>query len=442
MKPMPRIIGLLLVLGLLGGIAYWDEWQTKEEAKEQEESSKVFSSLKTEDVKSIKIKSGLENYEMILEKQDDRWFITEPLPYLADQGAVNLYLGQIVDLKFEKSLAEDSSDRLKDFGLDDPEISVTLNDDAKLALALGLKAPVGYNRYLLSGNEGPVKLVGGHVSTALNKKIHEFRDKTIQMPSQNKLKQVFLINEEEISFERVEDQWELTNEKQIDEDAFTEFMGYWRNNVIEEFIDQPSQELGAAIRVNVPGTEFIGTLRWVDQENNEVNWQFFENNESLYGRKVGSPSLFKLSEDTKIQLQKTLWDFQYKKVVDINSTDVEKVSINGQVFTKKDDQWLSMDGSTKDFISDMLLDIEYASALKVWSADELKLREDHLKFSIILEMKNNAQVEFAVYEDQDNAGSYLVRPKSYSQVFEVDSSFIENFSEQQLAKSEDDDSQG
>ncbi len=444
MKAMTKIIGLLLVLGILGGVAYWDEWQTERETKEKENLSKVFIDLAAKDIISIQIESKIEDYKLTLEKQSGNWTIVSPLSYLADQEVVAAFLKQVVDLKFEKSLPVDTANRLKDFGLDNPEISVTLNKDAKLSLALGLKTPVGYNRYMRVGGSGPVKVVGGYLGTALNKKIHEFRDKTIQMPSQNNLKQLTLINNEEVPFTRVDGEWKLGGEKNlpIDEDAFSQFMGYWRNNIIEEFIDKPSSDLAAAIRVNTAGTSLVAALRWIDGSGQDISWQFLENNDVLYGRMVGQEALYKISSAAKDQLQKTLWDFQYKKIADFNSTEVQKVKINDLLYVKKNNQWVAPDDSVKEFVASMLLDVEYANALEIKPLHEVELAKDRLQFSVLLEMENNSQIEFEVYKHPKEPASLWVRLKSSDQVFVVSDSFVDNFTENHLAKSEDDDSQG
>ena len=57
---------------------------------------------------------------------------------------------------------------------------------------------------------------------------------------------------DEEAFIRKGDSWELDNEKikRIDEDSFSDFIGYWRNNVVTEFLDNASPEFVAALRLN------------------------------------------------------------------------------------------------------------------------------------------------------------------------------------------------
>ena len=97
--------------------------------------------------------------------------LQEPVQSSADQKIVNSLLSRSLISKYEKQLADTSKDKLGDYGLDQPEIQLTINDQS---LSLGHASPVGYSRYGLSANSTGVLVVGGHQYVSLTKRSMSF----------------------------------------------------------------------------------------------------------------------------------------------------------------------------------------------------------------------------------------------------------------------------
>ena len=164
-------------------------------------------------------------------------------------------------------------------------------------------------------------------------------------------------------------------------------------------MDNASPEFVAALRLNNPGTELVGTLLWKTQSGEESGWQFVDNNGTLYGKRISDGLLTKLTEETKEQLDRGLWDFQYKKVVEFDSNEVAAVVLNGENYKNQDGKWVDQKGEEKDFVRSMLIDLEYGSATDLMARDEFSKENLTAKFEVKVDLKNQSQVEFAIFEN-------------------------------------------
>ena len=170
---LPRLIVLaVVVLGLGALILFWERHQpTTDQVAER--TDKLFPTLEQDKVRSIVVRNPKGEFELAKEK--DRWLVRTPLADEANQGAVTSLLGTLTSLKAERTLKA-AEVKLSDYGLDAPELSVTVTDEAgaKHVLKLGAEMPLGSQRAALTDGTS-VFIVNKYVANDLEKDLAGWR---------------------------------------------------------------------------------------------------------------------------------------------------------------------------------------------------------------------------------------------------------------------------
>ena len=157
---------LAAVLLVLGGLATWDEWQTKKEQKEKDEAHKL-TAIEAAQVRKITLvdrskqedgkttQTETQAKRVALEQVDEVWRVIAPLETAADQREVQDFIRTVLDYKYEEIVVEavTAEVKLEDFGLSEPQRVITLQveDGGSYELRLGNNAPVGYSTYFQVG---------------------------------------------------------------------------------------------------------------------------------------------------------------------------------------------------------------------------------------------------------------------------------------------------
>ncbi len=114
----------------------------------QETSNKTrITSVNITDIQSIRIER-LNNGTVVLEQQNNDWYITQPFHALALPGKIERIL-KISNISPPKTYPIDSSE-LKAFGLDSPTVKISFNNET---LALGKTESVNARRYARNGQQ-------------------------------------------------------------------------------------------------------------------------------------------------------------------------------------------------------------------------------------------------------------------------------------------------
>jgi len=168
-----RLIVLAVVVLGLGAYIYFVERHkpTTDELKQRQD--KIFPLLDQAKVQRIVVTNPKGRFE--LKKESEVWQLVAPLADEANSGSVTSLLSTLAGLKAERTLGKDDV-KLADFGLETPEMSVSLTDDkgVESTLSLGAEMPLGNNRAALAGG-GDVVVVSKYVATDLEKDLAGWR---------------------------------------------------------------------------------------------------------------------------------------------------------------------------------------------------------------------------------------------------------------------------
>jgi hypothetical protein len=240
---------LLLVAVALGSAVYYVVRRDKAEntGRDSDEASKPAFDFKAEDVASLAVTRGGQTVR--LEKQSDKWQITEPIKTEADQTAAESLVSSLTGATVERTLVMTEGLR-RGSGLESPAVTVEikLKDGAQHKVALGKQDPTGAAAYALLDRQTDVKLVSTSLLTSADKSLDDLRDKTIVTVNRDDLTRVEVKNPhlKLVAEKSGEGKW-LVKEpaEKKDKEAPTDRIFAFETARASEVIDSPSADVAA-----------------------------------------------------------------------------------------------------------------------------------------------------------------------------------------------------
>ncbi len=165
------------VLVILGGYIYRFEREPISDAVGEE----VFG-VEEDSIDRIEIRKASEGEPVVLERDGEKgWRLVSPVLAEADEGEVDLLLQNLATMRFERVVAQASSVKLSDFGLEPPRIEVRFRtkDGSERGFAFGSDTPTPSNQYARRDGGEDVIVVASHLSLNFDKTGWDLRDKAV-----------------------------------------------------------------------------------------------------------------------------------------------------------------------------------------------------------------------------------------------------------------------
>jgi len=165
------------VLSLLAGYIYWFE----REPVSDTEGEEVFG-VEEDSIDRIEIRRGSDGGPVVLEREGEKgWRLVSPVAADADEGEAGLLLQNLATMRFERVVAQASSVKLSDFGLEPPSIEVRFRtkDGAERSLAFGSDTPTPANQFARRDGGEDILVVASHLSMNFDKSGWDLRDKAV-----------------------------------------------------------------------------------------------------------------------------------------------------------------------------------------------------------------------------------------------------------------------
>lgn len=187
-----KTLGMFVLLVILAAYVWFVEIKGGEEAAKEQERRESLFSFESDSVKQIKIKGLSGSY--LFERDGENWLLKEPVNTLADKNTVNGMLNTLKNLKKDREFKVQKSD-LRNFGLTAraTRLDFLLFNGQKDSLLLGDDTPVGTNMFV-NKTDSVVFTIPNHNRGQVNKKLFDWRDKSIALVKSAEVQEIRLTN--------------------------------------------------------------------------------------------------------------------------------------------------------------------------------------------------------------------------------------------------------
>ena len=358
-----RIRGLLVAVVLLAGLGvglyYSNKEKAVEAAKPPADQPPKIVVLNQADITKIVLKKK-DSPETDLAKVGDKWQITAPMPYTADQDAANQLVSAAANISSDR-VVEDKASNLPAYGLNSPslEVDVTGKGGKVTKLEFGDDTPTNSGSYAMKSGDPRLYTVASYVKSGLDKSVNDLRDKRLLTFDQDKLSRVELVAQkpgikgpQDIEFGRDKDQWQIVKPKPLRADGLQvdEMLRKLKDAKMD--LTLSAEDAKKATADFASGTP-VATVKLTDPSGMQ-QIEIRKNKDTYYAKSSVTPGVYKVTAELGTGVDKSLDDFRNKKLFDFGFNDPSKIDMhaNGKTysFQKGGDDWFS-NGKKLDSIS-------------------------------------------------------------------------------------------
>ncbi|MGB3862917.1 MAG: DUF4340 domain-containing protein [Candidatus Aminicenantaceae bacterium] len=322
MKFKTTFILLVVFLCLLAFILLFD---VKDVGKEEPGDKLV--DLSSDDVESIVFKTEEETITFTKEG-DDNWFISETIEAKADKLEVDRIAADFSSLEIDR-VVEEEPDDLEKYGIPLKEISLKFKDkEEPVKVLVGMENPLDQKFFAKREDETRVVLIASTHKTLFEKKVFDFREKSIFKFETDNVKGIQLHSGDiRWEAEKSEEEWFL--KKPVDSLAkkndITSLLSSLSDLKAKEFVsEEKNDEELKKFMLDAP--ENTITLQ-IPLENQEVTFFIQKTEDTLYATTSLSPKIIEVEDTILSKLEKDPHEMREKEIADFYSWEVNKVSL-------------------------------------------------------------------------------------------------------------------
>src|SRR5579863_2424309 len=363
-----RVRGLLVAVVLLAalgvGLYFSNKQKAAEAAKPPSDTPPKILSLVENDISKVALKKKGAD-EIDLERINNKWQITSPKPYPADQDAANQLITAIANVSSDR-VVEDKASNLSAYGRNAPgiEVDITGKGGKVSKLLIGDDTPTNSGPYAMLQGDPRVFTVASYVKTGVDKSVSDLRDKRLLTFDQDKLSRVELIaKKQDMEFGRDKDQWQIVKPKPLRADGLQvdEMLRKLKDAKMDLTLsDEDAKKAAAAFASATP----VATVKLTDPSGTQ-QIEVRKNKDDYYAKSSVAPGVFKSTPELGTGVDKSLDDFRNKKLFNFGFNDPSKIDmhVNGKAyaFQKGGDDWFSngkkMDSTSVQSFLDKLRDL-------------------------------------------------------------------------------------
>jgi len=296
---------MAIVLVVLAGFVYFYEIRGREAREEAERIENLLLDFDADSVEGVTLETSGGLVE--LARGEGGWRIVRPYALAADDTAVDNLLRQLAFARQERLVVEGAED-LVPFGLDAPPVLATLllDDGETLSLQVGGGTPVGYNVYVMRGDQRDVYMTPAALKDSLDKSLFDLRDKQVLAFEDSEVEGVDIVADTyEVSLRREAEsaeggagEWRITapSAARADADAVSTALRRLRTERATAFVaEQPSEEEIEAFGLAAPLASFTV---WTAGDASQTIDLGVESGEpsGVFARRRGNDSVFIIPE--------------------------------------------------------------------------------------------------------------------------------------------------
>jgi len=363
MKSKGLLIASFLLL-VLSGVIWWSNKKAATADKPLVESTAVkLVSLPENQIQDIRIKKR--SGEVVeLQRNDSQWLIAGPKPLRADPDAISSMLSALSSLSSDR-IVEEKAASLDQYGLAPPVLELTITDKNKKTaqLFIGDDTPAGSAVYAAISGDPRVFAFSTYKKTNFDKSANDLRDKGLLTFDSDKVSGIELTAKKQtIAFGRGKDEWQIVKPKpfRADRSQVEELLRTLRDAKMDLSANADDKKMSAAFN---SGTLFASAK--VTDVSGTQELQVRKNKDDYYAKSSAVAGVFKIAAATGTGLDKSLNDFQNKKLFDFGFVDPDKIELHdgpkSYSLAHSGTDWLSngtkMDPETVSALLDKIRDL-------------------------------------------------------------------------------------
>jgi hypothetical protein len=327
-----RIRGLLIavvVLAALGGAVYWTNksGDKADTSKASAESPKLIA-IPEDQIQKIEIKrSGQE--PVVLDKKSGAWELTGPKPLRADQDAAGSLVTTLSSITSDRLIEQKATD-LAQYGLLVPmlDVTVTTKDGKKHEVQFGDDTPTASGVFAKLEGDSRVFTVATYTKSSLDKTANDLRDKRLLTFDSDKLTRIELIAKgQDIEFGKNNaNEWQILKPRPMRADGgpVEELIRHLRDAKLDT--SGTPEDARAAASGFASGTQ-IAIARVTDATGTQELTVRRDKDKTYYAKSSVVEGVYKINTDVGEGLDKSLADFQNKKLFDFGWSDPNKIEV-------------------------------------------------------------------------------------------------------------------
>ncbi len=330
---MKRNLILLAICAIVAAIYFWDKSST-EKKEEREAKEKELFSITQDEVKEVTIEKKSEIFKAV--KDGDSWKIVTPLETSGDKSNWDSVVRNFADGKKQRVIAEDPKD-LSPFGLDDPGFKVTLagvDGATSTTMLIGAESPISGKYYgAIEGTSEVVTILSG-MKSSVDKKLFDFRDKTILALEMDKVQKIEITADDSHSVlqRRNADQWILTEPMpaRVDSTKVQDLINKVKNSRIKQFITETADDY-EPYGLTQPATKVVF---WSGDSSQESSWAAqalllgaTNDREHLYAKRESQENVFSVDPKDLDKIPNDISEMRMKKLSEFKTWEINRFKI-------------------------------------------------------------------------------------------------------------------
>ncbi len=336
------LISALVLAGLGGAIWYSEKQEAAKTAQPDVKAPPKVLSLKEEDVKQIDLQRAGEAPTVLAKDDSGKWSMTSPaLP--ADVVAIASMSGLAASIPSDHVVDDNLTD-LPAYGLDPAVISLklTMKDGKVTHLRIGGETPDKSSVYASVDGDKHLYAMSSQNRDSFNKSARDLREKHLLSFDPAKLSRVELnvAGKPPLEFSKAGDAWQILKPRPLRADGLQVDELIRQLKEAEMDISADDKQATAAFASGKPHS----TAR-VTTPSGALTLEVRKSGDDYYAHSSTLPGAFKVTPALGTGVNKTLDDFQNKKLFDFAFDEPSKVHYKSKdddkTFEKNKTEWLS-----------------------------------------------------------------------------------------------------